>query len=212
MNVQTDIDEFDAVGLDGLQGGGDVLEIVMLISGPGIPLEASTSTRVVQVLVSTTSAEFTRGIVRRMMMMMMLLLEYFDEGAQTSAVAKVLGQVDDGAPIAGARGRMLEVLVYPVSKGVGLYVDPQVLVALDGHALGGGALGRSGDQADQFGGLQLFLLLLMFILILMVHLPRPMVGSPGGPPAAPAPAVTSTAISSGHGSRFHSSSSRRGKR
>jgi hypothetical protein len=86
-----------------------------------------------------------------------------DEGAESRPVAEVIGQVDDGSAVAAAL-RLLQVFVHPVAEGVGLDVHPEVLVALDGHALGGGALGRPGHQPDKLRRLQL-----LFTLALLLH-------------------------------------------
>lgn len=73
--------------------------------------------------------------------------QHLDQGAKTRTVPEVLGEVQHGA--AARVAGVLQVLVHPVTKGVGLNLHPEILVALDRHPLGGRTLGRSGHQAHQ---------------------------------------------------------------
>ena len=49
-------------------------------------------------------------------------------------------------PALGAPGTLLKRLIDPVLEGVRLYPDPDLLLALDVHALGGVTLGTPGLQ------------------------------------------------------------------
>ena len=120
----TDIHEFNAIGLDGLQRSGHVLEVMVLVDRPRVP-----------------PGQPLPG-------------ECLHQGAEPRAVAEVVGEIEHRAELP-APLRVLQMLVHPVAKGVRLDVHPEVLVALDRHALGGRALGRASHQTHQLGRLQL---------------------------------------------------------
>lgn len=68
------------------------------------------------------------------------LLQDLNEGTEARAVAEIRRQVSNLEP------HSAQMLVDPVAEGVGLYLYPQVLAALDGHPLRGMALGAAGHQ------------------------------------------------------------------